>query len=277
MLAMAVLGCMAVFAAAPTVEVGKVELVHDGFKFTEGPTWTDKGLLFSDLGSDAIHHGDRKVYRQPSGKANGLAWDKQGRLIACEHENRRVSITHADGRIETLASHYEGKPFNSPNDLTLHSNGAIFFTDPGYGGHKSELGYFGVYRLDKDGKVTLLHKDMKAPNGITLSQDERTLFVADSEDHFIMAFDLDASGQASNPRRFADCGGPDGIKVGRQGELWVADADGVLVYDTATGARVLTVPVPEQAANIAFGGKDGSTLYITARKGLYKAEVTWGK
>ena len=272
---------IAIAAQAVSIQVGPVEQVNGGYKFTEGPVWTPQGLLFTDLGSDAIHRGDASVFRQPSGKANGLGLDKAGRLIACEHENRRVSATQPDGTIVTLADNYEGKKFNSPNDLDFHSNGNIYFTDPPYGlGDKpSELGYQGVFLLAPDGKVTLLHKEMNRPNGIALSKDEKILYVADSEDDLIMAFDINPDGTVSNARKIAECPGPDGIEIGPQGELWATAKDGARVYLTEggmAGMQLLTVPCPEQPANLTLGGEDGKTLYLTARKGLYKATVTWG-
>jgi sugar lactone lactonase YvrE len=281
MISALVLACVASVAGVE-VSAGPVEKVNGGYKFTEGPVWTPKGLLFVDLGSSAIHHGDGKVFRKPSGAANGLALDKQGRLIACEHENRRVSVTEADGSIKALADRYDGKRFNSPNDLAIRSDGAIFFTDPPYGlGDKpSELGFQGVYLLTTAGEVKLLHQDMYRPNGIALSKDEKRLFVADSEKDFIMVFDVAADGSLSNAARFTECPGPDGIETGPQGELWVTAGDGVRVYDTEPGANarlILTIPTPEQPANLTLGGADGKTLYITARTGLYKAAVSWGK
>jgi sugar lactone lactonase YvrE len=269
-----------VAAQGVSIMVGPVEMVNGGYKFTEGPLWTPQGLLFSDLRGDTIHRGDGTVFRHPSGKANGLGLDQAGRLIACEHNNRRLSATEPGGNIVTLADNFEGKKFNSPNDLDFRSDGTIYFTDPPYGlGDKpSDLGYNGVFMLSPAGKVTLLHKEMNRPNGIALSKDEKILYVADSEDNLILAFDVAPDGTASNARKFADCPGPDGIEIGPQGELWAAAKDGVRVYLTegaGAGMALLTVPCPEQPANLTLGGEDGKTLYLTARTGLYKATVTW--
>lgn len=263
-----------------TVEVGPVEQVNGGYKFTEGPIWTKEGLLFTDLGNDTIHRGDGSVFRRPAGKANGLGIDAQGRLIACEHGNRRVSATQPDGTIISLADNFEGKRFNSPNDLDFDAKGAIYFTDPPYGiGDKErELDFCGVYRLDPDGKVTLLHRDMFRPNGLALSLDGKKLYVADSGHNLINVFDVQADGTLGPAKKFADVPGPDGIEIGPKGELWSSAKDGARVYLTEgpeAGKLVLTVPCPEQPANLTLGGDDRRTLYMTSRTGLYKATVTW--
>lgn len=267
-------------AQGVSILVGPAEKISGGYKFTEGPLWTPQGLLFTDLGNDAIHRGDGSVFRQPSGKANGLGLDSAGRLVACEHENRRVSVTQADGTIVSLADNFEGKRFNSPNDLDFRSDGTIYFTDPPYGlGDKpSELGYQGVFMISPAGKVSLLYKEMYRPNGLALSKDEKVLYVADSEKDVIMAFDVAEDGSVSGARKFADCPGPDGIEIGPQGELWATAKDGVRVYLTegqTAGMQLLTVPCPEQPANLTLGGEDGKTLYMTSRTGLYKAAVKW--
>lgn len=269
-----------VAAQGMTIVVGPTEKVNGGYKFTEGPLWTPQGLLFTDLGNDAIQKGDGSVFRQPCGKANGLGLDKAGRLVACEHEGRRLSVTQADGTVVSLVDNFEGKKFNSPNDLDFRSDGTVYFTDPPYGlGDKpSELGYNGVFKLTPEGKVSLEYKEMYRPNGLALSRDEKVLYVADSEKDLIMAFDVAADGTLSGARKFVDCPGPDGIEIGPKGELWSSAKDGVRVYLTKgkkAGTLLLTVPCPEQPANLTLGGADGATLYMTARTGLYKASVTW--
>lgn len=274
---------LCVGATSLVVTVSPVELVRAGHGFTEGPVWSSAhGLLFTDIPKNAIHRADGTVFRQPSGQANGLFVDGRGRLIACEHESRRVSITEADGAVRALATHHEGKRFNSPNDLDQRSDGTIFFTDPPYGlgDQQSELGYNGVFAILPDGTVKAVHKEMFRPNGIALSADEKKLYVADSEKDHIMVFDVAADATLSNPTRFADCPGPDGIEIGPKGELWSTAKDGVRVYDTTKPLGenlVTTIAAPEQPANLTLGGADGKTLYITARKGLYKAEIRWGK
>jgi len=269
-------------AAALDITASPVEKVSGDYGFTEGPVWTAQGLLFTDIPNTSILHADGKVFRKPSGKANGLFVDPQGRLIACEHEGRRLSITEADGTVKALTDAFEGKRYNSPNDLDQRADGTIFFTDPPYGlgSTPSELGYNGVFALLPDGTVKVLHKDMFRPNGIALSADEKKLYVADSEKNHIMVFDVAADATLSNATRFADCPGPDGIEIGPKGELWSTAKDGVRVYDTTKPLGenlVTTIAAPEQPANLTLGGADGKTLYITARKGLYKAEITWGK
>lgn len=272
-----------VAASALEISASPVEKVSGDYGFTEGPVWSKAhGLLFTDIPKDRIHHADGKIFREPTGKANGLFVDPQGRLIACEHEGRRVSITEADGTIRALTDHFEGKRYNSPNDIDRRSDGTLFFTDPPYGlGDKpSELGYNGVFAILPDGTVKLLNSEFHRPNGLALSADGKKLYVACSGHGYIDVFDVADDATLSNRTRFADDTGPDGIEIGPKGELWVAAKDGVRVYDTTKPLGqnlVLTIAVPEQPANLTLGGAEGKTLYITARKGLYKAEITWGK
>ena len=179
-----------VVALAGLHDPASLEKLTTGYKFTEGPVWQANGtLLFSDIPNNRICTGTGEVFRAPSGNSNGLTLDREGRLIAAEHSNRRVTRTEKDGSITVLADTYQGKKFNSPNDVVVRGDGMIFFTDPPYGlegGMKnSELGFVGVYQLDPESKtVTLLSKDFNKPNGLCLSPDEKMLYVADTEgDH----------------------------------------------------------------------------------------------
>lgn len=265
--------------AAPEITVGPVEEVADGFAFTEGPVWMPDGrLLFSDIPNDTIHQAPDSVFRKPSGKSNGLVLDREGCLIACEHDTRRVTRTERDGAITVLAHSYEGKRFNSPNDAVVRSDGVLFFTDPRYGleGRDPELDFAGVYALSPDGTLTLLTREFNAPNGIILSPDEKTLYVADSEDGFIRAFELGHDLSLQNGHTFCEVPTPDGMVADDKGRVWVAAADGVRVY-APDGALLVTVEVPRQPANCTFGGEKGKTLYITARSAVYKADVTEAK
>jgi gluconolactonase len=215
------------------------------------------------------------VYRKPSGNSNGLALDRQGRLLTCEHGNRRVARTERDGTTSVLADSYQGKKLNSPNDLVVRSDGAIFFTDPPYGieEEQSELGFSGVYLIDPRGGLTLLFDEFKRPNGVALSPDEKTLYLGDSGAGIIHVFAVARDGTLSNGRLFAPCPGPDGMKTDEKGRLWTTAKDGVRVY--APGGSLLeTIAFPERPANCAFGGEDGTVLYVTARKGLYKVATT---
>lgn len=254
--------------------------IAGGFQFTEGPVWHPRRyLLFSDIPANRIYRlgpdGNVQVWREPSGNSNGLTYDRQGRLVACEHGNRRVSLTAADGPPQPLATYYRGKRLNSPNDAVVRSDGSIYFTDPPYGIQEGdrELPYNGVFRIAPDGALELVADDFGRPNGVTLAPDEATLYVDDSERRQIRASDVAPDGSLSNGRLWADMaspdtGSPDGIKVDREGNVYCTGPGGVWVYTPE--ARCLGVlKGPEQPANLAFGGDDLRTLYITARTSLY--------
>jgi gluconolactonase len=269
--AAAFLVCSAGFAAGFTE--GQPEQVRSGHKFTEGPLYMPEGhLLFSDIPAHRIYKEYGTVFREESGYSNGLTLDREGRLIAAEHK-RRVSRTEKDGTIVTLAEAYEGKKLNSPNDVIVRSDGTIFFTDPPYGGNKVELDFNGVYKIAPDGALSLLVKDFIKPNGLALSPDEKTLYVADTEGSHLRAFDVAEDGSLSNGRVLCEVPGPDGIKVDTQGNIWATAGDGVRVI-SPTGELLDTVVFPEKPANCCFGGVDGKTLYVTARTGVYKIRTT---
>ena len=266
----------------------KIEKVAGGFHFTEGPLWHKEGfLLFSDIPADRIVSwkpgGDASTYREVSGNSNGLTFDKEGRLIVCEHGNRRVTREEKDGKITVLASHYEGKRLNSPNDVVVKSDGSIYFTDPPYGCKEEdrELPFQGVFRLSPDGKLTLLVDDFDRPNGLAFSPDEKVLYIADSSARLhVRVFDVKPDGTLSNGRVFVEMktgepGGPDGMKVDSNGNLWTTGAGGVWVLDK-TGKHLGTIKPPELPANCAWGDKDGNTLYMTARTGLYRIKTNAG-
>ncbi len=258
-----------------------------GYQFTEGPVYlVDGTLLFSDIPANRIYTGTKDVFRDPSNKSNGLTLDREGRLIAAEHESRRVTRTEKDGSITVLAESFEGKKFNSPNDVVVRSDGMIFFTDPPYGLEggmaNSELGYSGVYALDPESKkVNLIGKNFNRPNGLCLSPDEKTLYVADTEgDHApaevkgdIWAFDADGKGSYGGGKLFCQLPYPDGIKADSEGNIWATCQAGVQVF-SLEGALLETVEVPEGPANCGFGGEDGKTLYITARTSVYTVQTT---
>ncbi|MGA2222460.1 MAG: SMP-30/gluconolactonase/LRE family protein [Verrucomicrobiia bacterium] len=258
-----------------------VENVAGNFQFTEGPVWVaSKGeLLFSDIPANRIvrwSNGKAETFRAPSGNSNGLTLDKQGRLLACEHGNRRVSRTEPDGTVVTLADRYDGKRLNSPNDIVCKSDGAIYFTDPPYGvtPDQRELDFQGVYRISPDGKtLTLLVKDFLRPNGIALSPDEKTLYVADTQRDHVRAFDIASDGSITNGRVFCQVTFPDGIKLDTAGNLYAAARTGVEVFDP-TGKSIGIISVPQQPANLAFGDADWKTLYIAGRTSLYRVRIT---
>lgn len=266
-----------------------VERLGTGFIFTEGPVWSarDGYLLFSDIPGDAITRWTPadgfSVFRSPSGKSNGMTRDRDGRLIVCEHYNRRVTRTGHDGSVTAIASHFRGRKLNSPNDVVVKSDGSIYFTDPPYGlnpvfgiaAHR-ELPFAGVYRVPPDGGDIALVVDDSTPNGLAFSPDETLLYVADTEAAHIRVFDVNDDGTVSGGRIFADIAGhphaPDGMKLDREGQIYVTGPGGVWVLDPS-GRRLGTIPVPELPANLAWGDDDWKTLYITAQTSLYRVRL----
>lgn len=266
------------------VESGDPERLATGFQFTEGPVWIEEGyLLFSDIPASRIHkwspNGGVEVWREPSGESNGLTLDRQNRLIACEHKNRRVSRTKADETVVTLADRYQGKQLNSPNDVVVKSDGTIYFTDPPYGirPEEREQPCNGVYRILPDGTLELLADDFDRPNGLAFSPDESILYVDDSPRRHVRAFDVRSDGTLANSRIFADMdhpqpGSPDGMKIDVEGHLYVAGATGVWVFEPDGTLLGVIVP-PERPANCAWGDAGRKSLYITARTSLYRVRV----
>jgi len=267
----------------------RVERLGTGFQFTEGPAWNVKGgyLLFSDIPASRIRKWTPKDgisdFRVPSGKSNGLTLDKRGRLIACEHENRRVSRMEADGTIVTIASHYQGKRLNSPNDVVVKSDGSVYFTDPPYGLNPvfgtleaPELPFNGVYRLSPEGDKLSLLVDDSVPNGLAFSPDESFLYIADTEMNHIRVFDLNDDGTTRNGRIFSEIPGeplaPDGIKVDSEGNVYVNGNGGIWVLNPE-GKRLGIIKIPELPANLCWGDSDWKTLYITARTSLYRIRL----
>lgn len=263
-------------AGSDALVAGPVQTVAEGFQFTEGPLWLPSGgLIFSDIPANTIFKADKSVFRNPSGESNGLAMDSTGRLIACEHGNRRVSRTEKDGAVIAIAETYKGKRLNSPNDAVVRSDGVIFFTDPPYGvaADKRELPFQAVFAILADGTLKLLGDDFVKPNGIGLSPDEKTLYVADTEGGHIRAFDAAPDASLSKGRVFCELPVPDGMAIDTKGFVWCTAGDGVRVY-SPDGSLVHTVVTPQPPANCAFGGDDLQTLYITARTAVYSVRVT---
>ena len=264
-----------------------IEQIATGCQFTEGPLWhaTGQFLLFSDIPANKMRKWDADsgmtVFREPSGKSNGLTYDKGGHLLACEHANRRVSFTTADGEVITIVSHYQGKRLNSPNDIVVKSDGSIYFTDPPYGlsaaygvESEKELDFQGVYRLSPDYEtLTLLVDDFDRPNGICFSPDESILYINDTERMHVRAFDVQPDGTIANDRVFGeeegDNGKPDGMKVDVQGNVYLTGPNGIWVF-TPDGTHLGIILVPERSANLAWGGDDWKTLFITASTSVYR-------
>jgi gluconolactonase len=266
------------------VESGDPERLATGFQFTEGPVWLSDGyLLFSDIPANRIYQwtrsGDVTVWREPSGNSNGLTQDSQGRLIACEHGNRRVSATETDGTVLSLAERYKDKRLNSPNDVVVKSDGSIYFTDPPYGIQQEdrEQPLNGVYRISPEGTLELLVEDFERPNGLAFSPDESILYIDDSAHRHVRAFDVRTDGTLANSRVIADMdhpqpGSPDGMKMDAEGHLYVAGATGIWVFEP-NGTRLGVIVTPERPANCAWGDEDRKSLYITARTSLYRIRV----
>jgi gluconolactonase len=266
---------------SPISDAGAV-LVQEGFLFLEGPVWrpAEGVLLFTDIPADRIYRlsppSTVDTFRDPSGKANGLLNDAQGRLLAAEHGGRRVSRTLVDGGVVTVADSYDGGALNSPNDLALRADGTIYFTDPPYGleGRPRELDFNGVFRVTPAGALVLELAGAVAsrPNGVVLSPDDGTLYLADTAGDVVRAYDVASDGSLSNERTFASVSSPDGMAVDVEGNVYVTTADGVEVFAPG-GARWGVIDVARTPANCAFGDADYKTLYITAREGLYRART----
>lgn len=285
----------------------KLEKLADGFDWSEGPVWVRQGgyLLFSDIPRNSVMRYQAsvgvKLEFQPSGYtgsapftgtepgSNGLLFDPQGRLVLCQHGDRRVARRETDGSFTTMIDRYQGKRLNSPNDAVYHSSGDLYFTDPPYGlpqrydDPARELEFCGVYRLGREGKLTLLTTVMTRPNGIAFSPDEKTLYVAQSDPAAALwrAFDVRDDGTLGANRVLFDAtawvkagkpGLPDGLKVDRTGHLFATGPGGVHVFSPA-GKHLGTIDTGERTANCAWG-EDGTVLYITADMYLCKIQTS---
>jgi len=265
-------------------EGAELDRIATGFQFTEGPAYDRQGsLCFSDIPANRIYRiaedGTVSVFQEPSGKSNGLLFDKDGSLLACRHGERDVARILPDGTLKVVADAYQGKKLNSPNDCAVAADGAIYFTDPGYGleGRPSEQDVEAVYRIAPDGTVTRVVDDMTKPNGIFVSPDGKTLYIADSEDCIIRAYPILADGQVGAGRTFADMkseaeGVPDGMTLDEKGNIYCTGGGGIWVFNPE-GEHLGTIPLPEVPANCTFGGPENTTLYVTARHSVYRVEL----
>jgi len=265
-----------------------LEQVATGFGFTEGPVWCKDYLLFSDIPRNRIVRWRMRsegpeitTFRSPSGNSNGLALDKSGRLITCEHSTRRVTRTEVDSSVSVLAERYEGRRLNSPNDVVVRSDGSIYFTDPPYGLKNfdtwKELSFNGVYRFAPDGKLVLLADDFDRPNGLAFSPDESVLYINDTSRVHIRAFDVSPDGNLSNGRVLIDMqssetGAPDGMKVDEKGNIYCTGPGGLWVIDS-NGQCLGRIMLPEIPSNLAWGDTDRRSLYITARSSIYRLRL----
>jgi gluconolactonase len=283
-----------------------IEKIAGGHRWVEGPVWNRKEgfLLFSDIPTNSIYkwqpgkgeslflkpsgYTGKRAFDGPEPGSNGLTYDPDGRLVLAEHGDRRVARLEKNGRKTTLVDRYEGRRINSPNDVVFSSNGDLYFTDPPFGLPKSfddsrkELPFQGVYRLSKNGKLTLIIKDIKAPNGIALSPDEKKLYVSDVnyERSAWLVYDLRADGTVANGRVLASAdrwkkppfSGPDGFKIDRNGNLFGARPGGLSVF-APDGTHLGSIETSMPASNVAWGD-DGSTLYVTGRASIYRIRLT---
>ncbi|MBW9064955.1 SMP-30/gluconolactonase/LRE family protein [Rhizobium herbae] len=284
--------------AACFVGHARVERLWTGGRWVEGPAWFAPGrfLVWSDIPNNRMMRFDEtsgyvSVFRQPSNNSNGNTVDNQGRLVTCEHLTRRVTRTDFDGTVQVIADRFQGKRFNSPNDVVVKSDGSIWFTDPSYGimhdyeGEygEEEIGGCHVYRVDPlSGDVVKVAGDFEKPNGLAFSPDERLLYVADTgashlEDgpRHIRRFSLSHEGKLSGGEVFATCtsGLFDGFRIDRTGRIWASAQDGVHCYDP-DGTLIGKIRIPEVVSNLTFGGARRNRLFITATSSLYAVYLT---
>ena len=271
------------------VEAGAAERVATGFVFTEGPLWHPEGYwLFVDVRREpgAIFRlapgGEPEIFREPSNGSNGLTFDLQGRLIMCEGDGRRMSRREHDGSITTIADRWEGKRLNRPNDVVCHSDGSIYFTNPGgrIDPSEREIDFSGVHRIVPDGAVTAVVTDIEYPNGLAFSPDESILYVANTREQMhIAAYDVQPDGTVTGGRVFADMsstetdGVPDGMKVDSEGRVYCTGPGGCWVFAPA-GQFIGIIRLPEIPANCAWGGPDNRTMLFTARTSVYTLRMT---
>jgi gluconolactonase len=264
----------------------RVERLDLGCRWAEGPVYVPAGryLLVSDIPNDRILRWDETtgavgVFRQPAGYSNGHTLDATGRLVTCEHGERRVTRTEHDGSITVLADQHRGRRLNSPNDLIVHSDGSIWFTDPAYGidsdyeGHRaeSETGGCHVYRIDGDsGDCEIVADDFVRPNGLAFSLDESQLYIADTSANHIRVFDVDDGRTLSGGQVLARCsaGVFDGVRLDDTGRIWAAAGDGVHCFDP-DGTLIGKLHLPEVASNLVFGGLRRNHLFVTATSSVY--------
>ena len=269
-------------------EDAQIETIAEGFIFTEGPLWDARGkrLLFSDIPADTIYSWTQsdgaQVFRHPAGFPNGLTFSRQGDLIACEHRTRAVSITKGNGKPQIIASTYQGRKLNSPNDVIAASDGSIIFTDPIYGLREgnggpaiAELDFQGLYRITPDGDLELLSDSFERPNGLLLSVDEKHLFVADTVRQHIREFEVGDGWQLSGGCVWAELwdddhsGRPDGMKIDHQGNLFSAGPGGMWVFNPR-GELIGRIYLPDKTSNMAWGDDGLSSLFITSSSRVYR-------
>jgi gluconolactonase len=271
----------------------RTERIFTGCRWVEGPAYFAAGryLVFSDIPNDRMMRWDETtgavgVFRHDAGYANGNTVDRDGRLVTCEHGNRRLTRTEHDGSITVLADRLpDGRRFNSPNDVIEHSDGSVWFTDPSYGidsdyeGHRavSEIGACHVYRIDPtSGELRIVADDFDMPNGLAFSADESALFVVDSGARHLRRFDVGIDGGLSGGDVFADCdaGTFDGVRLDDAGRVWAAAHDGLHCFDP-DGTLLGKLRLPEIVSNLTFGGRQRNVLFMTASTSVYAVRVNF--
>ena len=272
-----------VFSQSPVPDGAKLELIANGFGFVEGPLWNnDIGLLFSDMNANTIYNWTEEdsisVFLKPSDVSNGLTYDLDGNLIIAQTGLRRVAQLDSNGTQTSLADMYDGKKLNSPNDLVVKSDGAIFFTDPNFNippGQHQELSFQGIFRISPYGELQLLDLSLRLPNGICFSPDEAKLYVNDSQDRIIYVWDVVNDSTIANKREFErinPIGYADGMKVDSSGNIFCTGPLGVWVF-TSTGTLIDTILAPANPSNCNWGDSDRKTLFITAANSVYKIRL----
>lgn len=272
------LAALAMLGPAQDFPKVSVQAIGKGFEFTEGPAWSKDGfLIFSDTPSDTLWKwtpgGEVAPFRKPANGPSGNAFDSQGRLYTCETHARRVTRTNMkDGRIDVIADQWEGKKLNAPADLAVSKSDHVYFTDPAFGEQSDhrELDFYGVYHLPSKGALKLVAKAAGRPNGIAISANGRVLYVTNSDQRNVRAWDLDRNGDPSNERVLIPkmAGIPAGIRVNDKGELFIATPKGIAIYG-AEGQEIHLIPMHDPPSNFVFD-PDGKTMYVTARGFLYR-------
>ncbi|HKE22466.1 MAG TPA: SMP-30/gluconolactonase/LRE family protein [Bryobacteraceae bacterium] len=271
---------MTISAFSQDFSLIKVELLAKGYTFTEGPAWSKDGfLIFSDTPTDRLLKWEPgrepEVYRENAHGPAGNAFDSQGRLYTCETRTRRVTRTDKKGTVEVLAERFEDKRLNAPNDVVLSRTDHVYFTDPAFGSQQDhrELDFYGVYHLPPKGPLKVVARPRGRPNGIALSPTGRILYVANSDEHNVRAYDLDKNGDPTGERVLISGidGVPDGVRVDEKGDLWVA-ANGIAIY-SPEGKLIHHMPVHGVPSNLAFGEADLKSVFISARGNIYRARV----
>ena len=274
---------------AEIVESSEPERLATGFQFTEGPLWHPDGyLLFVDIRTSRIFRlvlgGEPELFREDSGESNGMTFDSQGRLVVCEMINQQVTRREDDGSYTVLANSWNGQRLNRPNDVVGRSDGSLYFTNPGrerLDPSQVDMQFNSVHRVKPDGTVDMVAPGIEYPNGIAFSPDESVMYVANTRPgQYILAFDLDDSGDVCGVRHFADMpsetatnGVPDGMKVDVEGRVYCTGPDGCWVFDPC-GELIGIIRLPEYPANCGWGGPDNRTMFFTANTSVYSLRMT---